>query len=340
MMLDALKSRSSYFVPGTAEYRKKQLDDIDAANMKEAQDLSLRQRELKIGMDQKAINNPFPPGTMMINPTLADQASSPTTEYWNNNSKIQRLAGRSGSGNASMEAPAGDHLLGSGNTIGTSTGGGQAAQAMKSLQQNVSPGSYGAVSGGGGRGGSEVTGSPSGNYSRGPAVSDHDLRMQNLQERSAEHGLTEAERSPEQQAAEAAVLAKSAGETNIGLNTEAEVAGAKNYFQPDVYRANEAKAGAATQQLYERYGRPAETRAAADVTGRGVTANAQIGVADIRAQNASYVAKINALQRTASTMALDDPQRKNIDAVMKYLQDEINKSQVDAPQVPAGLGVR
>jgi hypothetical protein len=184
-----------------------------------------------------------------------------------------------------------------------------------------------------------------GNVNAGPSSMQRDVDSQKLRGMqiggdAAQHAQREAERTPEQEASDAAVLAKSAGETKRGLDTEAEIAKAKNYFQRDVYRAEEAKAGAATQQLYERYGRPAETRAAADLHGKELGAGAEIDVANIRAQNASYVAKINALQRTASTMALDDPQRKNIEGIMKYLQDEINKSQVDAPQVPPGLGVR
>ena len=181
-----------------------------------------------------------------------------------------------------------------------------------------------------------------GNTNTGPSSMQRDVDSQKLRGMqiagdTAQHALGEAEQTPEQKAADAAVLAKSAGETNIGLESERGIQQAKDYFNKDVYAANESKANAATQQLYERYGKPAEARAASDLAGRGITANAQIGVADIRAQNANYVAKINALQRTASTMALDDPQRANITAVMKFLQDEINSSGAGAPQVPAGL---
>lgn len=260
------------------------------------------------------------PGAL-INAGIPDMfEGADNKQFWDTNAKLTALT-EPGSG--SFRASTGPRP--------SPIGGASMARPVDSLQGMSSFG------GNGRGGGGEVTASPGGNYSRGPAVSDQDLAMQGFQRRSAEHGLSEAERTPEQVAAEAAVLAKSAGQTNIGLNTEAEIASAKNYFQPDVYRANESKANAATQQTYERYGRPAETRAAADVTGRGVTANAQLGVADIKAQNARYVAQINAMQKNVDTMAFDDPQRKNIEGFIKFMQDEIANSGAGAPQVPQGL---
>lgn len=260
------------------------------------------------------------PGAL-INAGIPDMfEGADNKQFWDTNAKLTALT-EPGSG--SFRASTGPRP--------SPIGGASMARPVDSLQGMSSFG------GNGRGGGGEVTASPGGNYSRGPAVSDQDLAMQGFQRRDAEHRLTEAERTPEQVASEAAVLAKSAGETNIGLNTEAEIAGAKNYFQPDVYRANESKANAAAAQTKARYLDPAEIKGAYELRGKEVGGNAQLGVAEIKARNAAYMSQISNLRQASGAMMFGDPQIATNERTIKFLQDEIAKSGVDAPQVPLGL---
>lgn len=250
-------------------------------------------------------------------------------KFWGNNTRLSQIAGLEGGG---VSRPEGAQLLGHvGPTIGGGGGGSYASQPFSSLLNASS------------KAGGDVTFSPGGNYSRGPAMDDTEIERLK-QERIRTQGMQEAlpsvaaDRARNETAFNMNAGVDEALTRHIGdLNRAEEVRNARQYFQPDVAAVRESKERSATDQFYERYGRPKEIEAGGKIAAEGVKQQGAIDVQASRAETARYVAQINNLQRSAAALPLDDPQRLRLEAVIDYLKQQIGP---DAMQVPAGLGVR
>jgi hypothetical protein len=320
------------------------LDDYDAQQAVKMRDATLAKRKAAQTFQQersktaenKALFGPsYNPPDPDWTSEMAGLTKSPESKWWEANDR-QLLA--TPTANAT---PGGAHLMGRGDTERTPL------DSLAALSSNVTAqrGGGGMSAGGGGGKSGEVTYSPGGNYSRGPAMDDFDVER--LKQERAKTSMLE---QSVPQAATDRARTNAAFDMNAGIDRErviheSEMAGLKShlgareaadtYFDPDVYRMAESK-----QRLATEAGEPGREIAGLkmqyDLAGKEAAANATMKSAETKAQAAQLIAVLSNIRQAAAaksqgaTFGAQADQLKSLDEAIEYLKS-FGSPQVNLP---------
>jgi len=307
-----------------------QLDEVDRLNAAKMQAAQIAKRRAAAGMQsERSAAGMFPAGTLTAS-GAPSALPSPAADWWRANEE-QRLAIPTGEA-----TPGGARFMGSGNTEQT------AADVLAALTSRRSaPMAGGGTSAGGARGGGEITYSPGGNYSRGPAMDESDLER--LKQDRAKTAILE--QSVPQAATD---RARSNALFNIGTNTdkllnarEGELKtdtarqDAARYWDPAVYSVMESK-----QRLATEAGEPereiAGLKMKYDLAGKQATADATMRAAEMKGQAAQLVSILSNLRQAAAakaqnmTFGANADQVKALDEAIEYLK-QFGTPQISLP---------
>jgi hypothetical protein len=247
---------------------------------------------------------------------MAGLRKPPEAKWWGANDQQMMNAP------TDQATPGGAGLMGRGDTMRSPL------DSLAALGSNMTPrgGGGGMPAGGSGAaGGGEVTMSPGGNYSRGPALDDmgiERLKQAKLQTTSMEQNLpqsvTDRARNNAlfnigQQLPQIEAINK-ADVKDIGERTDA-----RRYFDPDIYREMESKLATQTEaQAPARDLRALEAQY--KFTAQMDKNQTDIERETIRARANQMLAGIREMRQAVTAMALDDPQRKMIENFVTMLQ--------------------
>jgi hypothetical protein len=318
------------------------LEDAETAEVARLQNRKIMRQELAKQKD-RAAEGARDNETKMLQSPFGAAFDTNWGEFYGNNETLRLAEGLTKGG---VPAPGGAHLMGSGGTIGSA---GDAERANDARQSAALLALQKQGSGGGGGGassrpmeGGEVTYSPGGNYSRGPAMGEMDVeRLKQAKALTANMEAQNPNATDERDRlntlyAHGSGEAKYLAQQKAELDTIPKVEAAKAQFQPDIYRAQESKDRRATEMAAPGQ-ELALAKAQYGLAGDEARANATIESAKVKAQSANLIAMVSNMRQNAAANAqargfgAGDAEVKRLDEVLQYLYQLAGTPAINLP---------